>query len=226
MSIFNRSLGALDGSAGLLSSLAGKPTLIVNVASKCGLTPQYEQLQQLQDQYEDQNFTVLGVPCNQFMGQEPGTPEEIAEFCSLTYDVTFPLSEKVEVNGDAQHALYRELNQAADIADGHTGDIRWNFEKFLVGADGNVVARFGPTVSPDDPEVISRIEGLLAAHPLGQHSVVLRMAGLYGPDRLPNAADLRLGRPLAAPEQGRREAGRLRWVIDCLLYTSPSPRDS
>lgn len=163
MSIFDLSLGALDGSAGLLNSLAGKPTLIVNVASKCGLTPQYEQLQQLQDQYEDQNFTVLGVPCNQFLGQEPGTPEEIAEFCSLTYDVTFPLSEKVEVNGDGQHDLYRELNQAADIADGHTGDIRWNFEKFLVAADGNVVARFGPTVSPDDPEVISRIEGLLAS---------------------------------------------------------------
>ena len=163
MSIFNLSLGALDGSAGLLSSLAGKPTLIVNVASKCGLTPQYEQLQQLQRQYEDQNFTVLGVPCNQFAGQEPGTPAEIAEFCSLTYDVSFPLSEKVDVNGDDQHELYRELTQAADVADGHTGEIRWNFEKFLVGADGDVVARFGPMVSPGGPEIVSRIEGLLAS---------------------------------------------------------------
>jgi glutathione peroxidase len=163
MSIYEHPVNTLDGNPSSLADYQGRPVLIVNVASKCGLTPQYEQLQQLQDQYEDQNFTVLGVPCNQFMGQEPGTPEEIAEFCSLTYDVTFPLSEKVEVNGDAQHDLYRELNQAADIADGHTGDIRWNFEKFLVGADGNVVARFGPTVSPDDPEVISRIEGLLAS---------------------------------------------------------------
>jgi glutathione peroxidase len=130
------------------------------VASKCGLTPQYEQLEALQKQYAAQGFTVVGVPCNQFMGQEPGTSEEIASFCSTTYGVTFPLTEKIDVNGDARHALYSALTPVAD-AEGVDGDIRWNFEKFLVNRDGAVVARFHPKTSPDAPEVISAIESAL-----------------------------------------------------------------
>lgn len=134
--------------------------LVVNVASKCGLTPQYEQLEQLQKTYGDRNFTVLGVPCNQFMGQEPGTADEIETFCSTTYGVTFPLTEKIDVNGDQRHALFAELSQAAD-AEGVDGDIRWNFEKFVIDREGNVVARFHPKTAPDAPEVISAIESVL-----------------------------------------------------------------
>jgi glutathione peroxidase len=134
--------------------------LVVNVASKCGLTPQYEQLEALQKQYSSQGFTVLGVPCNQFKGQEPGTSEEIASFCSTTYGVTFPLTEKIDVNGDARHALYSALTPVAD-AEGVDGDIRWNFEKFLVNRDGAVVARFHPKTAPDAPEVVSAIESAL-----------------------------------------------------------------
>ena len=133
---------------------------MVNVASKCGLTPQYEGLEKLHEQYEGRGFSVVGFPCNQFMGQEPGTAEEIAEFCSSTYGVTFPLSEKIDVNGDAQHPLFAKLEETAD-AEGHTGDIRWNFEKFLVGSDGEVIARFGPTTMPDAPELVEAIEGAL-----------------------------------------------------------------
>lgn len=160
MSIYDTSIAALDGTPEVLSGLDGKVTLIVNVASKCGLTPQYEQLEQLQKDYSDRDFTVLGVPCNQFMEQEPGTPEEIQTFCSTTYGVTFPLTEKVEVNGEDRHPLYDQLTQVAD-AEGRDGDIQWNFEKFLVGADGQVVARFAPTVVPDDPAVTSAIESAL-----------------------------------------------------------------
>jgi glutathione peroxidase len=143
-----------------LANAAGKVTLVVNVASKCGLTPQYEQLEALQKQYAAKGFTVVGVPCNQFMGQEPGTSEEIASFCSTTYGVTFPLTEKIDVNGDARHALYSALTPIAD-AEGVDGDIRWNFEKFLVNRDGAVVARFHPKTAPDAPEVISAIESAL-----------------------------------------------------------------
>ena len=139
----------------------GKLALFVNVASKCGLTPQYTQLEELQERYGSDRFTVLGFPCNQFLGQEPGSAEEIAEFCSTTYGVSFPLSEKIDVNGDDQHPLFAELEQTAD-ADGHTGDIRWNFEKFLVSADGQVVGRFSPTVVPDDPAIVDAIEAQLA----------------------------------------------------------------
>lgn len=160
MSIYQTEIAALDGTPNVLSGLDGKVTLIVNVASQCGLTPQYEQLEQLQKEYGDQNFSVLGVPCNQFMGQEPGTAEEIATFCSTTYGVTFPLTEKVEVNGDGRHALYEQLTPVVD-ADGESGDIRWNFEKFLVGRDGNVLARFAPTVVPDDPAVVGAIQAAL-----------------------------------------------------------------
>jgi glutathione peroxidase len=139
-----------------MDAARGKVTLLVNVASKCGLTPQYEQLEQLQKDFGGDSFTVLGVPCNQFLEQEPGSPEEIATFCSTTYGVTFPLSEKIEVNGDGRHALYELLVEVADD-EGHTGDIRWNFEKFLIGSDGEVIARFDPTTVPDDSKVVDAI---------------------------------------------------------------------
>jgi len=161
MSIYTTSISGLDGSSNVLANIDGKVALIVNVASQCGLTPQYEQLEALQKKYSSQDFSVIGVPCNQFMGQEPGTSEEIATFCSTTYGVTFPLTEKVDVNGDARHALYSALAPVAD-AEGVNGDIRWNFEKFLVGRDGNVLARFHPKTAPDAPEVITAIESALA----------------------------------------------------------------
>ncbi|AZP18506.1 glutathione peroxidase [Streptomyces aquilus] len=154
-------IGTLQGGAADLSQYAGQAVLIVNVASKCGLTPQYTGLENLQKSYADQGFTVLGVPCNQFMGQEPGSAEEIAEFCSATYGVTFPLTEKVEVNGEGRHALYERLVDFAD-ADGHTGDIRWNFEKFLIGRDGTVVARFSPQTEPESAELVAAVEAQLA----------------------------------------------------------------
>jgi glutathione peroxidase len=153
-------LNALDGTPGRLAAIDGKVALVVNVASKCGLTPQYAALQRLQDRYEGQGFTVLGVPCNQFMGQEPGTPEEIAEFCSTNYSVTFPIAEKVDVNGAKRHPLFAELTAHAD-AEGHTGDVRWNFEKFLVDRSGAVVDRFPPQVDPESPEVVEAIERAL-----------------------------------------------------------------
>ena len=160
MSIYATPISTLTGDANALSQAAGKVTLLVNVASKCGLTPQYEQLEALQKKYSAQGFTVVGVPCNQFLGQEPGTSEEIASFCSTTYGVTFPLTEKVEVNGEGRHPLYSALTPIAD-AEGVDGDIRWNFEKFLVNRDGAVVARFHPKTAPDAPEVISAIESAL-----------------------------------------------------------------
>ena len=161
MSIYDHQLNRLDGSPLDLHDLEGKAVLVVNVASKCGLTPQYTGLEKIHEQYADRGFTVLGVPCNQFLGQEPGTAEEIAEFCSATYGVTFPLTEKVDVNGDDRHPLYEALTPVADSADGHTGDIRWNFEKFLISPAGEVVARFNPTVDPEAPEVTEAIEGIL-----------------------------------------------------------------
>ncbi|MFE2419049.1 glutathione peroxidase [Streptomyces hokutonensis] len=154
-------IGSLKGGSADLSQYAGQAVLVVNVASKCGLTPQYTGLERLQERYAAQGFTVLGVPCNQFLGQEPGSAEEIAEFCSATYGVTFPLTEKVEVNGDGRHELYERLVGFAD-AEGHTGDIRWNFEKFLIGRDGTVVARFSPQTEPESAEVVAAVEGSLA----------------------------------------------------------------
>ena len=147
-------LTALDGAG--LPDTDGKTVLVVNVASKCGLTPQYEGLERLQKRFGGDSFTELGVPCNQFMGQEPGTPEEIAEFCSTTYGVSFPLTEKIDVNGDDRHRLYSELTAVADAA-GDAGDVQWNFEKFLVGADGSVT-RFRPTVDPEADEIVAAIE--------------------------------------------------------------------
>jgi glutathione peroxidase len=160
MAIYDVKIDALDGTPDLLGTQKGKVALVVNVASKCGLTPQYEGLERIHEQYADRGFTVVGVPCNQFLEQEPGTPDEIATFCSSTYGVTFPLSEKIEVNGDGRHALYAELTATAD-AEGHTGDIRWNFEKFLVDGDGNAIARFAPQVDPEAPEVVAAIESAL-----------------------------------------------------------------
>jgi glutathione peroxidase len=161
MSAYDVELSALDGSPDGLAPARGKVTLVVNVASKCGLTPQYEQLEALQQRLGGDAFTVLGVPCNQFGAQEPGSPEEIATFCSTTYGVTFPMTEKIEVNGEGRHPLYQQLVDTAD-AEGHTGDIRWNFEKFLVGADGEVLARFNPMTAPGDPAVTGAIESALA----------------------------------------------------------------
>jgi glutathione peroxidase len=146
----------LDGKDLDLASFSG-PLLIVNVASRCGLTPQYTALEQLQETYGPRGLTVIGVPCNQFAGQEPGTAEEIATFCSTTYGVTFPLLEKTDVNGPDRHPLYEALTRTPD-ADGEAGDIQWNFEKFLVGADGRVIARFRPQTTPDAPEVIAAVE--------------------------------------------------------------------
>lgn len=160
MTIYDIPLTSLDGEPTSLAAHQGKTVLIVNVASKCGLTPQYEGLEELHRTYADQGFSVVGFPCNQFHGQEPGTSEEIAEFCSTTYGVTFPLFDKVEVNGEERHPVY-EILTAVEGDDGHSGDIRWNFEKFLVKPDGSV-QRFAPLVNPDDPALVAAIEAALA----------------------------------------------------------------
>lgn len=160
MSLHDVEIDALQGGPAGLDQYRGKAMLIVNVASKCGLTPQYAGLERLQERYAERGFTVLGVPCNQFMGQEPGTSEEIAEFCSATYGVTFPMTEKVDVNGEDQHTLYRALTPVAD-AEGHTGEIRWNFEKFLIAPDGTVAARFAPQTEPESAEVTEALERVL-----------------------------------------------------------------
>ena len=162
MSILQAKIARLDGTPATLGEVTGgQPALLVNVASKCGLTPQYTALEQLHEQYADRGFTVVGVPCNQFGHQEPGSSEEIAEFCSATYGVTFPMTEKVDVNGEQRHEVYRTLAQAPNEK-GEAGDIAWNFEKFLVDGDGQVVARFSPMVVPDDPSIVRAVEGLLA----------------------------------------------------------------
>ncbi|MFE1248789.1 glutathione peroxidase [Streptomyces sp. NPDC058735] len=153
-------IGSLHGGSADLSQYAGRVVLVVNVASKCGLTPQYSGLEKLHERYAERGFTVLGVPCNQFLGQEPGSAEEIAEFCSATYGVTFPMTEKVEVNGEGRHPLYERLTGFADD-EGHSGDVRWNFEKFLIGRDGAVVARFSPQTEPESPEILTAIEARL-----------------------------------------------------------------
>ena len=161
MAFYEHPVNTLHGKPASLADYEGKAALVVNVASKCGLTPQYEGLQKLQDTYAERGFTILGFPCNQFLEQEPGTADEIEEFCSVNYGVTFPLFEKIDVNGDNKDPLYAELEETADVADGHTGDIRWNFEKFLVSPTGEVVGRFGPTVEPQDPALVSAIEAQL-----------------------------------------------------------------
>jgi glutathione peroxidase len=159
VTLFDAPIKRLDGSDSSLAEHKGKVLLLVNVASKCGLTPQYTGLEALHESYADRGFSVLGFPCNQFLGQEPGTAEEIAEFCSTSYGVTFPLYEKIEVNGENQHPIYAELTQTPD-ADGEAGDVKWNFEKFLVGRDGSV-QRFRPQVVPEDPTLVGAIEKAL-----------------------------------------------------------------
>jgi glutathione peroxidase len=160
MSLAQIPLTTLDGNPTSLAAYDGRAVLVVNVASKCGLTPQYGALEQLARDYGDRGLTVIGVPCNQFMGQEPGTPEQIATFCSTTYGVTFPLLAKADVNGADRHPLYAVLTETAD-AGGDAGDVQWNFEKFLVAPGGAVVNRFRPRTEPDAPEVIAAIEAVL-----------------------------------------------------------------
>jgi glutathione peroxidase len=160
VTLFDTKISALDGSPLDTEALDGKAVLVVNVASRCGLTPQYSGLEELQERYAGRGFTVLGVPCNQFAGQEPGTAEEIATFCSASYGVTFPLTEKVEVNGPGRHLLYDTLTTTPD-ADGAAGDVQWNFEKFLVAHDGRVVGRFRPRTEPTSPEVVAAVEAAL-----------------------------------------------------------------
>ena len=152
----------LQGKQTTFGDLVGdRAALVVNVASKCGLTPQYEKLETLQREHGNDAFTVVGFPCNQFGAQEPGSSEEIAEFCSATYGVTFPMTAKIEVNGSGRDPIYDVLTSATD-AEGDAGDIQWNFEKFLVSADGTVVNRFRPMVEPDAPEVTDAIAAMLA----------------------------------------------------------------
>jgi glutathione peroxidase len=162
MALYDIPIHTLHGDDAKLGDFKGKTLLLVNVASKCGLTPQYEGLERLQKTYGDRGFSVIGFPCNQFMGQEPGTSEEIAQFCSATYGVTFPLMEKIEVNGEGRHPIYAELTEKED-AEGAAGDITWNFEKFLVSPKGDVVARYRPQVEPEDASVVSDIEAQLTA---------------------------------------------------------------
>ena len=148
-----------DGGSATLADYADKVVLVVNVASKCGLTPQYEQLEQLQRAYADRGFTVLGFPCNQFMGQEPGSMDEILEYCSVTWGVSFPVFDKVKVNGGKAAPLYKALKQADDV-EGNTGRIQWNFEKFVITPEGEV-HRFRPNTKPDDPAIVEVIESSL-----------------------------------------------------------------
>ena len=161
MSILEAKIARLDGTSTTLGEITGgRPALLVNVASKCGLTPQYTGLEELQERFADRGFTVVGLPCNQFMGQEPGSAEEIQEFCSSTYGVTFPLTEKIEVNGDDRHEIYDELAGTPD-EQGEAGDVQWNFEKFLIAADGAVISRFRPQVEPGDERLVDAIEAML-----------------------------------------------------------------
>jgi len=175
----NIPLKTIDGKPTSLNDFAGNVLLVVNVASKCGLTPQYEALEKIYEEKKDKGFAVLGFPANNFGAQEPGSNAEIAEFCSLTYSVKFPMFEKISVVGDDQHPLYKELTSAAPRAQGDPDafrdrlkgfgmtpnqdpDVLWNFEKFLVGKNGNVVARFAPTMTPDDPAIVAAIDAELA----------------------------------------------------------------
>jgi glutathione peroxidase len=159
-SLYDIPLTTLDGRPASLAEHKGEVLLAVNVASKCGFTPQYSALQALHEKYGERGFTVLGFPCNQFLFQESGSSEQIAQFCSANYGVTFPMFSKLKVKGRGQHPLYAELTKAAD-AGGKAGNVKWNFEKFLINRDGEVIGRFRTKVKPDDPEVISAIEAAL-----------------------------------------------------------------
>ena len=163
MSLYDAPVTALDGGPADLHDHEGKAALIVNVASRCGLTPQYAGLQRLAAAYRDHGLVVLGFPCNQFLGQEPGTEEEIARFCSATYGVDFPMFGKVDVNGDDRHPLFAELTRVADAQDGHTGDVRWNFEKWVVAPGASAITRLSPQVQPDDRVLVEAVEAALPA---------------------------------------------------------------
>jgi glutathione peroxidase len=158
--LYDIPVNTLSGQPGSLSDLSGKTLLVVNVASKCGLTPQYQGLERLHERFSDSGFSVVGFPCNQFGDQEPGTADEIQEFCSVNYGVSFPLFEKIEVNGPGRHPIYTELTAVPDAA-GEAGDIQWNFEKFLVSPDGKIAGRFRPMTDPEDPELVAAIEASL-----------------------------------------------------------------
>jgi glutathione peroxidase len=160
VSIYDVPVNRLDGTPSSLGELKDKALLIVNVASQCGLTPQYTGLEELHERYADRGFAVVGFPCNQFGAQEPGSADEIATFCSTKYGVTFPMFEKVEVNGDGRHPIYDELTQVTD-AEGKAGDIQWNFEKFLVAPGGSDVKRFRPLTAPEDEGLVAAIEAVL-----------------------------------------------------------------
>lgn len=160
MTIFDHKINSLAGELVDLRDFSGKTLLVVNVASQCGFTPQYGPLQEVYERYRDRGFAVLGFPCNQFGAQEPGSAAEISEFCETNYGVTFPLFEKIDVNGPGQHPIYAELVDFPDDG-GIAGDVQWNFEKFLIGPDGTIVRRFRSNVSPDDKTVIRAIEGQL-----------------------------------------------------------------
>jgi glutathione peroxidase len=160
--MWNAPIKTLQGEDTKLQDFKGKVLLLVNVASACGLTPQYTALEALQQKYGTRGFTVIGFPCNQFGAQEPGTAAEIQTFCSTNYSITFPLMEKIEVNGPGAHDIYQELTPLADNA-GHSGDIQWNFEKFVVAGDGGTISRFSPKTAPDDAAVIAAIEDGLPA---------------------------------------------------------------
>ena len=149
--IQNFSINGIENDANIIPDLKDKVILAVNVASKCGLTPQYKGLQGLHDELHEQNFAVVGFPCNQFGQQEPGTPDEIVDFCAMNYSVTFPLTEKIDVNGSDQHEIY------AWLQDAFPGDIEWNFEKFLIGRDGNIIKRYPPQTAPDDAGLLQDI---------------------------------------------------------------------
>jgi glutathione peroxidase len=157
MTMWDAPIHTLQGAAATLADYRGKALLLVNVASKCGLTPQYTALEALHERLAPRGFSVIGFPCNQFGAQEPGTAEQIQTFCATTYGVTFPLTEKIEVNGAGRHPIYSELTAVPD-AQGRAGDIQWNFEKFVVSADGATITRFGPQTAPDDPAVLAAID--------------------------------------------------------------------
>ena len=161
MKLDDTTITTIDGKDTTLGSVRAPVTMVVNVASKCGLTPQYAALEALQETYASRGFTVLGFPCNQFMFQEPGSNADIATYCATTWGVTFPMFDKVKVNGKGKHALYGELTKTAD-ADGKAGNVKWNFEKFLIMPNGDI-KRFRPTTVPDDPRIIAEIEANLPA---------------------------------------------------------------
>ncbi len=158
--IFDSPLQTLQGQDTTLASMRGKLLLVVNVASECGLTPQYEELQAVHEEYEGRGFSVVGFPCNQFGEQEPGTPEEILAFGKKEFGVTFPLMQKVQTNGDSRHPIYQALTQIQD-AKGEAGDVQWNFEKFLISADGKQVTRFRPETTPRDPQLLALLQASL-----------------------------------------------------------------